>query len=66
MTVSIAKMSIDYYLEHAVTGDGQTRDLTSYYTEAKAPPGTWWGAGLTGLTGLTAGQEVTEDAARSL
>lgn len=66
MTVSISKMSINYYLEHAATGDGQTRDMTSYYTEAKAPPGTWLGSGLDGLTGLSVGQQVTESHARSL
>lgn len=66
MTVSISKMSIDYYLEHAATGDGQSKDLTAYYTEAKAPPGTWLGSGLSGLTGLTVGQEVTESHARSV
>ncbi|QPR40235.1 relaxase domain-containing protein [Brevibacterium casei] len=66
MTVSISKMSINYYLEHAATGDGLTRDMTAYYTEAKAPPGTWLGRGLDGLTGLSVGQQVTESHARSL
>lgn len=66
MTVSISKMSINYYLEHAATGDGQSRDMTSYYTETKAPPGRWVGSGLSGLAGLEAGQEVTEHAARSI
>lgn len=66
MTVSISKMSINYYLDHAATGDGQTRDMTAYYTEAKAPPGTWLGSGLDGLTGLSVGQQVTESHARSL
>lgn len=59
-------MSINYYLEHAATGDGQSHDLTAYYTETKAPPGTWLGSGLTGLAGLRLGQEVTEAHARSI
>lgn len=66
MTVSISKMSINYYLENAATGDGATQDMTSYYTEAKAPAGTWFGAGLSGLPALTAGQEVTEWDARHI
>lgn len=66
MTVSISKMSITYYLEHAATGDGVSGDLTSYYTEAKAPPGHWLGSGLSGLVGLSVGQEVTEADARSI
>ncbi|MGZ1491254.1 MobF family relaxase [Brevibacterium sediminis] len=66
MTVSISKMSINYYLEHAATGDGQSHDLTAYYTETKAPPGTWLGSGLDGLTGLHHGQVVTEAQARSI
>lgn len=59
-------MSIDYYLEHAATGDGATRDLTSYYTETKAPTGTWFGRGLTGLAGLQDGQTVSEYAVRAV
>lgn len=55
-------MSIRYYLEQAAA-DGEKRDLTSYYTKAEAPPGTWFGKGLTGLTGVAVGQTVTEDAA---
>lgn len=66
MTVSISKMSINYYLDHAATGDGQAPHMTAYYTEAKAPPGTWLGSGLGGLSGLSVGQEVTEAHARSL
>ncbi|XKH54439.1 relaxase domain-containing protein [Citricoccus nitrophenolicus] len=61
MTVSIAKMSIAYYLDSVATGDAShhgRQDLTAYYTEAKAPAGRWVGSGLTG-TSLTAGQEVT-------
>ena len=38
------------------------QDLTAYYTEAKAPAGRWVGSGLTG-TSLTAGQQVTREAA---
>ncbi|MCR4487694.1 relaxase domain-containing protein [Micrococcus luteus] len=68
MTVSISKMSIDYYLDSVATGDRSVsadgaatarRDLTAYYTEAKAPPGTWLGRGLAG-TSLTAGQQVAK------
>ncbi|GAA4759328.1 MobF family relaxase [Citricoccus nitrophenolicus] len=65
MTVSISKMSIAYYLDSVATGDEHhqgRQDLTGYYTEAKAPPGRWIGAGLAG-TSLTAGQEVTREAA---
>ncbi|NUL44094.1 relaxase domain-containing protein [Cellulosimicrobium funkei] len=61
MTVSIAKMSIAYYLDSVSTGDAGhhgPKDLTAYYTEAKAPAGRWVGSGLAG-TSLTAGQEVT-------
>ncbi|XKH52067.1 relaxase domain-containing protein [Citricoccus nitrophenolicus] len=61
MTVSIAKMSIAYYLDSVATGDAGhhgPKDLTAYYTEAKAPAGRWVGSGLAG-TSLTAGQEVT-------
>lgn len=66
MTVSIAKMSIDYYLQNAATGDGRSPDLTAYYTETKAPAGTWFGQGLTGLSGLVTGQTVTEKDARAI
>lgn len=66
MTVSISRMDINYYLSHAATGDGVTRDLTSYYTEAQAPPGRWFGAGLSGLPGLVAGDVVTAHQARQL
>ena len=61
MTVSISKMTISYYLDSAATGDlhqGGRKDLTSYYTEAKAPPGRWLGSGLAGLS-LDTGQQVT-------
>ncbi|REE02273.1 MobF family relaxase [Citricoccus muralis] len=61
MTVSISKMSIAYYLDSVATGDAGhhgPKDLTAYYTEAKAPAGRWVGSGLAG-TSLTAGQEVT-------
>ncbi|MBB4734716.1 conjugative relaxase-like TrwC/TraI family protein [Micrococcus cohnii] len=68
MTVSISKMSIDYYLDSVATGDrslspeavaSSRRDLTAYYTEASAPPGQWLGRGLAG-TSLSAGQEVAK------
>ena len=68
MTVSISKMSIDYYLDSVATGDRSLsadavatsrRDLTAYYTEAEAPPGLWLGRGLAG-TSLTAGQQVAK------
>ncbi|MGW9550892.1 MobF family relaxase [Citricoccus zhacaiensis] len=61
MTVSIAKMSIAYYLDSVGTGDAGPhgpKDMTGYYTEAKAPAGRWVGSGLAG-TSLTVGQEVT-------
>ncbi|SEB29810.1 MobF family relaxase [Arthrobacter woluwensis] len=48
MTVSIGRISIDYYLEQAA-GDGAqtgTRDLSAYYTESQAPAGRWRGKGL--------------------
>lgn len=66
MTVSISKMSIDYYLDSVATGDRSVsadgaatarRDLTAYYTESGAPPGVWLGRGLSGIS-LTAGQTV--------
>lgn len=69
MTVSISKMSIDYYLNSAAVGDGAEagagRDMTSYYTETAAPPGRWIGRGLAGLN-LTTGQTVSREAAKSL
>ena len=74
MTVSISKMSIDYYLDSVATGDRAPtadglattrRDLTAYYTEAKAPPGVWLGRGLSGIS-LTAGQQVDKSAAVSV
>lgn len=61
MVVSISKMSIAYYLSTVSRGDVRTatqKPLTAYYTETSAPPGRWWGTGLTGLTGVTTGDEV--------
>src|SRR5690625_2163561 len=61
MVVSISKMSIAYYLSTVATGDqpqANTKPLTAYYTETATPPGRWWGQGLTGLSGITNGQEV--------
>lgn len=66
MTVSISRMSIDYYLSHAATGDGQARDLTSYYTDTQAPQGQWFGRGMSGLDTLRSGDAVTQHDARSL
>lgn len=69
MTVSISKMSIDYYLATAAGGDGAIigngRDLTSYYTESEDPPGTWFGSGLSGLS-LVEGQQVEKWDAKTL
>lgn len=70
MTVSISKMSVQYYLEQVNAGDAATaatgsRDLTRYYTEAGAPPGRWVGTGTAGL-GLDVGTRVTARAARRL
>lgn len=67
MTVSISKMSINYYLSHAATADGEAPDMTGYYTEApKAPAGRWFGSGLAGVPSLADGQEVTERDARAI
>lgn len=70
MTVSISKMSIDYYLEQVAVGDAApagtgNRNLTRYYVTTGAPPGRWTGAGLAGL-GLAEGTRVTARAARRL
>ncbi|GAA1342941.1 hypothetical protein GCM10009594_16980 [Kocuria palustris] len=70
MTVSISKMSVEYYLEQVAIGDAAvagtgTRDLTRYYTSAGAPPGRWLGAGTAGL-GIDPGTRVTAQAARRL
>ena len=49
MTVSISRMNIEYYLSSTAKGDGnfsEVKDLTSYYLEAGAPAGRWFGAGL--------------------
>ena len=68
MTVSIGRISIDYYLESAAAGDGAqvgTRDLTAYYTETQAPAGRWWGRGLAGAH-LVEGQQVEKWAAKRI
>lgn len=70
MTVSISKMSVQYYLEQVAIGDAATagtgsRDLTRYYTATGAPPGRWLGAGTAGL-GIDTGTRVTARAARRL
>lgn len=66
MTVSISKMSIDYYLQSAMTSDVQANqkphDMTAYYTETATPPGRWFGSGLAGL-GMAEGTEVTRSGA---
>lgn len=69
MTVSISKMSIDYYLQSAMTGDAQINNkpdaMTNYYTETATPAGRWFGSGLEGL-GIKDGEEVTRTGARRL
>lgn len=68
MTVSIGRINIDYYLDSAAAGDAAqigTRDLTAYYTETQAPPGSWFGKGLDAV-GLINGQQVTKWAAKSI
>lgn len=68
--MSMARLSAgagyQYLLRHTACGD-VARDpatpLTVYYTESGYPPGTWWGAGLSGLGGaLPAGSVVTQEA----
>nr|WP_232532685.1 MobF family relaxase [Nesterenkonia alkaliphila] len=59
-------MTINYYLSHASLADGQEHSLTDYYTEAKAPPGEWFGTGLAGLSSVGVGEQVTEAAARAV
>lgn len=69
MTVSISKMSIDYYLNSAMTADAHVtnkpHDLTAYYTETETPAGRWFGAGLDGLE-IKEGEQVTRAGARLL
>lgn len=63
MTVSISRMSIQYYLASVAAGDGTgqqgPRKLTSYYTESGDPAGTWFGSGVT-AAGLASGSQVTQ------
>ncbi|MGE3796040.1 MAG: MobF family relaxase [Dehalococcoidia bacterium] len=52
-----------YLLRHTACGDVQrdaSTPLTAYYTASGYPPGTWYGAGLTGL-GIASGAAVTEE-----
>lgn len=64
MTVSIAPMTIAYYLREALGGDAPVqRDATAYYTGSKNPPGRWYGQGLSRL-GLTDGERVDPGVAR--
>ena len=65
MSVSIAKMSIDYYLNSAAVGDGAGRDMTGYYVRTQAPSGRWYGSGLAGLN-LEPDSEVTREEAVAL
>lgn len=69
MTVSISKMSIDYYLETAMTADAPQseyrREMSAYYTETATPVGRWFGAGLDGLS-VNDGEEVTRQGAKWL
>lgn len=69
MTVSISKMSIDYYLNSSMTADSHVtqkpHDMTAYYTETETPAGRWFGSGLEGL-GIANGEEVTRTGARRL
>lgn len=58
-----------YLLNSVVVGDGDQYSasaLSRYYAEAGTPPGTWLGTGLTGLTTLAAGAQVSEDQLRRL
>jgi conjugative relaxase-like TrwC/TraI family protein len=81
MTVSISKMSIEYYLATTARGDGagvpvsapnrnknlgmRDHDLTAYYIESATPPGRWFGSGIAAL-GLKADERVTRTQARLL
>lgn len=68
MTVSISRMNIEYYLSSTAKGDGnfsEVKDLTSYYLEAGAPAGRWFGAGLQGIS-MNAGDQVEKRHARKL
>ena len=64
MCVRYAGESYTYLLDSVTTDHGRpgTSPMTRYYAAHGTPPGTWLGAGLTGLNngeGLTAGSFVT-------
>ncbi|MCP3425835.1 relaxase domain-containing protein [Rothia sp. AR01] len=67
MTVSISRMSIQYYLSSIATGDTRNRpkQLTNYYTGSGDPSGSWYGKG-TATVGLASGATVTQQDAVSL
>ncbi|MFI8631231.1 MobF family relaxase [Microbacterium sp. NPDC077663] len=74
MTVSIRVLTAGagyrYLLNSVVMGDGDrdaASELTRYYSEAGTPPGSWVGAGVTGLAGsIAAGSPVAEEQLRRL
>ena len=64
MCVRYAGTSYQYLLDSVATDHGRAAGspMTRYYTVAGTPPGTWLGAGLTGLadgSGLPSGSTVT-------
>ncbi len=66
MTVSISRMSIEYYLSTTGNGDKrQRKDLTSYYLDGTTPEGVWLGSGVAAL-GLAEGDTVTTFQARAV
>lgn len=67
MTVSLSRMSIQYYLSTIALGDGAGKpsNPTDYYTASGDPQGTWFGSGLTGI-GISAGATVSKEAAVDL
>lgn len=61
MTVSISRMTIQYYLSTVAMGDGfgQQSNPTNYYTDSGDPQGKWFGSGLSGI-GMETYQTVTK------